>query len=306
MTQLEIATAEFAIFAIATYAATVWKPKDVSQPILLQCKVFGTPNRRTDGHYDWSQSFFGRLLAPAIIHQKEKDIRNTDRIKNDVIWMPRDTQRSSAVPLVFVLMAIFSFIFGGLHCLAWNFEFPSQTELTLWRVASVASSITQILSLLASLLLHYLATIYIDNRLMSWLLVKLECVAQFPPGYLARLKEPVFRNWPQGGYVVFMLLLAGRRGYGKEPLSEAVTQAKKETKRIGASRDYLSAANGTANFHFCSAKFFKVWENARNGVQDPRALGKLSSAYRTMRDRLPDKAKEFWDDYEDSYLKKRF
>jgi len=103
-----------------------------------------------------------------------------------------------------------------------------------------------------------------------------------------------------------MLLLAGRRGYGEEPSSEAVTQAKKETKRIGASRDYSSAANGTANFHFCSAKFFKVWENARNGVQDPRALGKLSSAYRTMRDRLPDKAKEFRDDYEDSYLKKRF
>jgi hypothetical protein len=304
VTQLEIATAAFAIFAIATYAATFWKPKDVSQPILLPCEVSGTSSWRTDERYDWSQSFFGRLLAPATTHQKEKNIRDTDRIKNDVVWMPRDTQRFSAVPLVFVLMAISSFMFGGLHCLAWNFEFPSQTELILWRVASVASSIIPILSLLASLLLHYLATIHIDNRLMSGLLVKLECVAQFPPGYLARLKEPVFRNWPQGGYIVLMLLPAGRRSYGEKPSSEAVTRAEKKAERIGTGHDYSDAADGITNFPVYLANFFKVWENARNGVQDPRALDKLSSAYSAMRYCFPDKAKEFWDDYEDSYLRK--
>ncbi len=31
-------------------------------------------------------------------------------------------------------------IFGGLHCLAWNFEFPTPAELTMWRVCSVLTT----------------------------------------------------------------------------------------------------------------------------------------------------------------------
>lgn len=64
------------------------------------------------------QGFVERLLAPsaandAIFHEDRK------RIKNDIVWMQEDT------PLIWGLMAISSLIFGGLHCLAWNFDFST-------------------------------------------------------------------------------------------------------------------------------------------------------------------------------------
>jgi hypothetical protein len=37
-----------------------------------------------------------------------------------------------------VVFALFGVIFGGLHCVGWSFEFPTDTEQTLWRSTSLA------------------------------------------------------------------------------------------------------------------------------------------------------------------------
>ncbi|KAH7399720.1 hypothetical protein BKA64DRAFT_463618 [Cadophora sp. MPI-SDFR-AT-0126] len=37
-------------------------------------------------------------------------------------------------------VVVFSLVFGGIHCAAWNFSFPSQTEQTLWHIASLVST----------------------------------------------------------------------------------------------------------------------------------------------------------------------
>ena len=36
------------------------------------------------------------------------------------------------------VFALFGVIFGGLHCIGWNFKFPTHTEQSLWRSTSVA------------------------------------------------------------------------------------------------------------------------------------------------------------------------
>jgi hypothetical protein len=60
--QLEIATIAFAVFAIATYAANLWKPKDVARPTLLQSTFFGY----TDGvTFDRKQRFVHRFRDPS-------------------------------------------------------------------------------------------------------------------------------------------------------------------------------------------------------------------------------------------------
>ncbi|KAI9449654.1 hypothetical protein F5148DRAFT_633627 [Russula earlei] len=46
-----------------------------------------------------------------------------------------------AVPIVIVVASIF----GGIHCIGWSFTFPSTTERTLWRVASVSITVVPIL-----------------------------------------------------------------------------------------------------------------------------------------------------------------
>ena len=34
------------------------------------------------------------------------------------------------------MTSIVAMLFGGIHCAAWNFPFPSQTDLITWRVSS--------------------------------------------------------------------------------------------------------------------------------------------------------------------------
>ena len=42
--------------------------------------------------------------------------------------------------------------FGGIHCIAWSFAFPSSTEQLLWRISSIA--ITGIPLPVAGILFH--------------------------------------------------------------------------------------------------------------------------------------------------------
>lgn len=39
-------------------------------------------------------------------------------------------------------------LFGGVHCLAWNFYFPSQVEATVWRICSVVITSLPLLSIM--------------------------------------------------------------------------------------------------------------------------------------------------------------
>jgi hypothetical protein len=187
LTQLEIATLAFSIFAILTYAANWWKPKDVSRPIQLQFIEHGTIIVDASNFApDCAQSFTLRLKAPTRASGKAQYIPDEPRIRNDMIWMEGN------VPLIFSIMAGSALIFGGLHCLAWNFEFPSHAELILWRTASLISAILPLLQVVFSLCLTYLATSYADYKLASFLMTHLQAWNRFPPEYRKSLKTPTF------------------------------------------------------------------------------------------------------------------
>lgn len=53
------------------------------------------------------------------------------------IIMDMDSSRESRDLLFFVLPPI-AIIFGALHCIGWNFHFPSSLEQQLWRIGSLA------------------------------------------------------------------------------------------------------------------------------------------------------------------------
>ncbi|KAF3761385.1 hypothetical protein M406DRAFT_281352, partial [Cryphonectria parasitica EP155] len=130
ITQLEIATVAFAIMAVAIYLASWWKPKDVSRPTVLQG---GYDGYFAEGVIHRTQRLTLRLLSPtrAADESKSREESYCERVQNDVVWMGGNN------PPMFVLMAISSMVFGGLHCLAWNFDFPTRVELICWRVASL-------------------------------------------------------------------------------------------------------------------------------------------------------------------------
>ncbi|KAK4447261.1 hypothetical protein QBC34DRAFT_410195 [Podospora aff. communis PSN243] len=43
---------------------------------------------------------------------------------------------------MFLVFAFMGFLYGGLHCLAWNLQFPSKVERVLWRIAAVGVAAT--------------------------------------------------------------------------------------------------------------------------------------------------------------------
>ncbi|KAK0751441.1 hypothetical protein B0T18DRAFT_435790 [Schizothecium vesticola] len=195
VTQLEIATIAFAVFAIATYAANLWKPKDVERPTLLQSISHGFSGWVT---FDRTQRFVRRLRSPSKAAEDAKQsIPRVRRVLNDVVWMEGDT------PLMYVLTAISSLVFGGLHCLAWNFEFPTRAELMTWRVASPTSAILPVITLITSLVLHYLSTTFKESRIMS------TCVANLKP--LEQLPEACGIIYSAARLVIMVLLFTSLR-----------------------------------------------------------------------------------------------
>ncbi|KAI1439429.1 hypothetical protein F5Y02DRAFT_424014 [Annulohypoxylon stygium] len=137
VTQLEIATAAFSVFAITTYAANWLKPKDVSRPIRMTRPAYG---RVWKGH--------------------------AFRVPNDV------TGVEEGVPLIFGIMAVSSAVFGGVHLVTWDFEFPSRganpVEGERCRVHDTSLNLARAM---------------------------FEPLRAFPASFCDRLKDPDFLSW---------------------------------------------------------------------------------------------------------------
>ena len=55
-------------------------------------------------------------------------------------------------------------IFGGLHAIAWNYDFPTGAERTLWRVSSLVLASTPILVVFAMVVAHFLDDKVVSSR----------------------------------------------------------------------------------------------------------------------------------------------
>lgn len=141
ITQIELATMAFAIFAIVTYLINWWKPKDVSEPTLLHTSV---KEKNSPSVIASSlEPFVTRLLFP-LLHAAPPTSdwgQNRERIANDEVWM------DGRIPLIWPLMAVSCLVFGGFHCIAWSFQFPTEIEQLVWRIASLTSMFLPVIAL---------------------------------------------------------------------------------------------------------------------------------------------------------------
>jgi hypothetical protein len=147
ITQLEICTSAFGLLAIATYMANWSKPKDIGTPMRFRI-VDDTYQCEAWKYY--GEPFMRRLYRPSESGKADVDGGAEKpppcyRIKNDFVRL------EGFIPPMTITMAISTAIFGGLHCLAWNFAFPTSTEMMIWMVASVLSATIPLATLLANI-----------------------------------------------------------------------------------------------------------------------------------------------------------
>jgi len=91
---------------------------------------------------------------------------------------------SDTVGLLFFVLPVAAILFGGLHCICWNFDFPTDIEQLLWRVGSLAiTSIPSILFVFGLIANYSYTTKPMWLRVMSRTLARFLLVAYM----LARL-----------------------------------------------------------------------------------------------------------------------
>jgi hypothetical protein len=159
VSQLEIVTLAFGVLAVCIYGAYWSKPQNVENPTYVHMEVFSEdPERdqqiRRSLQPDKSTSIFRRALWHSDFFKE----------KNGATRVPNDNFNFNLLPACLMCLVIVTVFGGGLHCVAWNFAFPSYVELTMWHVASITTTVIQTFDLRVAVCCHYVA----KGDLQAW------------------------------------------------------------------------------------------------------------------------------------------
>ena len=128
--QLEAITLGFAICGVTIYLIYLDKPQNVETPFRVEGGV------ADGGPIQFEKTFesFWELLTNKKTDTAE--MKAVVRIKNDNIPIVRNSSVDPAV----VLLALISGLFGAIHAIAWNFEFPTAVEKRCWQTATAIAA----------------------------------------------------------------------------------------------------------------------------------------------------------------------
>ena len=140
---LELSTVSFVAFGVVGYALWWKKPQDCSGPIIIKC--------RTQEDYDIIRS------VKAIAYQFENGL--VKRVQTDhyvgvyngglapdysaikaifnPVWSEYMSDYIDSAVVGIVMFIACSAFLGSIHCIAWNFYFPTETERWIWRGCAI-------------------------------------------------------------------------------------------------------------------------------------------------------------------------
>jgi hypothetical protein len=139
ITELEIMTVAFAFLNFVTYIFWWNKPLNVTCPIRIVLKEgHSAPKPRSPQQVSpWNR--FERmftLIFPDRDDEHKVDLLREKRVPTFYAGTIED-QSKAWYTLILVEMII-AMAFGGIHCIAWSFAFPTHIEQILWRASSIA------------------------------------------------------------------------------------------------------------------------------------------------------------------------
>ncbi|KAG1725374.1 hypothetical protein EDB19DRAFT_1833797 [Suillus lakei] len=161
--QLEAGTLAFAVLNFLTYAVWWNKPLDVQcvHPVrwtqnsaqtglnLVEHFIDDSPKRNAFAALKIVNPIFYPLLE--LISYRDIPTSRTLRVPTFDGCIRLKNSEKTALRFAGLLMAT---IFGGIHCMAWSFTFPTFVEKVLWRTSAVAIFFIPCLSLLTFLRLQ--------------------------------------------------------------------------------------------------------------------------------------------------------
>ena len=167
LTQLELATLAFSALNIVLSIIWMYKPLGVAYPFQVQLRPSGPLHSPSPQHS--SPSTFRRFRTYFYIRFKKKGMfapiymfiiepfnvawsSVTDLITCEVLpqvpnqfsvptfYAPSSSKEPNdkLATLPFVIGLCVGILFGGIHCVAWYFDFPSNVERYIWRTSAVS------------------------------------------------------------------------------------------------------------------------------------------------------------------------
>ena len=102
----------------------------------------------------------------------------------------------------FLVLAILATLFGGIHCIGWNFPFHTYTEQNLWRAAALAVTALPIASFVAAIPLLKHPNAVHPGDLVSMLFLYIAIIL-YAPARLVLLVQALalLRNLPASAFV---------------------------------------------------------------------------------------------------------
>ncbi|KAG2112824.1 hypothetical protein BD769DRAFT_1114818 [Suillus cothurnatus] len=203
-TQLEAGTLAFAVLNFLIYAVWWNKPLNVQCPHPVYRKpTKPTPNNHIDEPRD-PESYQGVvwvILGPVFVSIAEligfPYIRTSRKLRVPTFDGSISLEGSDKRVLLLsgLLMAT---IFGGIHCMAWFFAFPTYQEQVLWRMSAIAITFTPwlcfLVGIIHDLIPHFVQVVCILTAVVS---VILYITAR---GVLLVLMFTTLRNLPPDAY----------------------------------------------------------------------------------------------------------
>ena len=101
---------------------------------------------------------------------------------------------------LYIGLTFTGFVYGGLHCLAWNAPFATRLETLLWRISSIA-----IMSTFVPVLLFYLWELWNDNMRINgplWAHIRIRAHRLF--------QDPNFAGWRSSRKIASLLYFIGK------------------------------------------------------------------------------------------------
>jgi len=151
ISQLELGILAFAVCALGLYALSWAKPKDVQIPVTLSYTGLQPPvevikvlnyKEAEESETGWELITIFKIRDSLKTHP---DSYGAARPNDSCCCTTRCSFYSSDRFATGLGLLVCSVVFGSLHMIAWNFDFPTATEKLLWRIASTMFTLLPVL-----------------------------------------------------------------------------------------------------------------------------------------------------------------
>ena len=191
----ELTTVAYIVMAAISYALWWQKPYNISRLYIVEPELVQKPRGFKFNHRDWE-------YAKTENEQSEPTTTNHGIINAKWNAFLKSDAPFSTTSLITPWFPFVGIVFGGIHCIAWNYAFGSSIEAWLWRISSLLTASVPLLWVLtADYIPSWLARVTRSEDFVMRLLFGLSCILYISVRLYMIVEALVsFRDSPVGIY----------------------------------------------------------------------------------------------------------